>query len=433
MSALVQLQHEFYNRLMESQYLPPEERVLQQRRDLAKLLRHAQQNVPFYRDRLNGVLSKDGGIDWDKWNEIPIVKRSDLLNRRAEMLASSMPRGHGQIHESKSSGSTGPRITISSSEYSSAFTRAALYRAHGWHGIDWSRPILYWWDDSAGLPDSSRPGPVWGPPWVSEAVGRQVVLGRQSDAAEILTYMRNHDVGYLAVKPMSAHVLALEAIRLGIRPRLDAILAHGTAARPEENNACRAAFGARMILGYSGKEGQLMAYPCPDGRGYHVNEETVLLEILDADDEPCAVGEVGRVIVTPIFNFAQPLIRYEQGDLAVVGQRCSCGRTLKVIDRIVGRQESLFRFPDGSNVALSLSFTLMEEFGAAYWQVAQVEPLAIEVRYVWSGTGTCDEVKVADTIRADTRQSVHITFKRVNDIARGPGGKFIPYVYEVGQ
>lgn len=51
-------------------------------------------------------------------------------------------------------------------------------------------------------------------------------------------------------------------------------------------------------------------------------------------------------MVTPFFSFAQPLIRYEQGDLAEVGPACSYGRSLPFIIRIVGRIANMFCFPN---------------------------------------------------------------------------------------
>jgi phenylacetate-CoA ligase len=64
----------------------------------------------------------------------------------------------------------------------------------------------------------------------------------------------------------------------------------------------------------------------------------IYAEILDDADRPCAPGEVGRVVVSTLHNYAMPLFRYDLGDLAEVGPPCECGRTLPVLNRIVGRQ-----------------------------------------------------------------------------------------------
>jgi phenylacetate-CoA ligase len=262
------------------------------------------------------------------------------------------------------------------------------------------------------------------------AIGHQYALNRFVAASDALHYLTEHGISYLAVRPMQAQAFALEALRQGIMPRLDAIFTYGTGARPDERTDCLRAFGAQMIVPYSAKEGQLIAFPCQVGTHYHVNEENVLVEIVDAENRPCGIGQPGRVIVTPLHNFAQPLIRYEQGDMAVWGEPCKCGRSLRVIERIVGRQEHLFRFPDGSRVALAVPFELQPVLGARYWQIAQTAPLVIEVRYVPLGP-VGDEAPIADIIRRNTHPDVTVTFRRVQEIPRTEAGKFLPYVYEV--
>jgi phenylacetate-CoA ligase len=54
------------------------------------------------------------------------------------------------------------------------------------------------------------------------------------------------------------------------------------------------------------------------------------IEILNDKDEPCQIGETGRVIVTGLRSFGMPLIRYELGDLASWSEPCEHGITLPV-------------------------------------------------------------------------------------------------------
>jgi phenylacetate-CoA ligase len=47
-----------------------------------------------------------------------------------------------------------------------------------------------------------------------------------------------------------------------------------------------------------------IAFPCPDATHYHVQDEVVLLEAVDAASRPCASGQTGRVLLTPLLNYA---------------------------------------------------------------------------------------------------------------------------------
>jgi len=47
---------------------------------------------------------------------------------------------------------------------------------------------------------------------------------------------------------------------------------------------------------------------------HHVSADLVLVELVDDDGTPVPPGEEGRVVVTPFYGYATPLIRYDLGD-----------------------------------------------------------------------------------------------------------------------
>ena len=423
----------FYERLLESQYWPPERRTDEQRSRLERMLRHARANVPFYANRLESLFTRRGDVDWSKLIALPILSRQDLLSQRAQMQSTNLPAAHGAVHVGRTSGSTGPALSISQSEFANAVTMTARFRAHRWHDLDWSKDLLFWFgeDPEQGRwPDAEIRNP-WGPGWLSEATGRELALNRHASAGQVLDYAIVHGIRYLSMRARPAQALALEAKRLRKPLDLGAIMTFSTAATEKIRRDCEAAFGARTIALYSSKEAGLIAHQCPTGPHFHVNEETVLVEIVDANGAPCPPGVAGRVLVTPLFNYAQPLVRYEQGDVATFGPPCGCGRTLKVIESIAGREAHLFRLPGGERVALSLSPEVQDQFGALYWQIAQVAPLEIEVRYVPDDREERDEARLTETIRGKTDRQMQVRYRPVDDLFRADGRKFIEYVCEL--
>ena len=102
-----------------------------------------------------------------------------------------------------------------------------------------------------------------------------------------------------------------------------------------------------LIDGYSSQECGAIALQCPQGDGYHVMSESMLVEILDDNGDHCGPGEIGRVVVTDLQNLASPIIRYDIGDYARLGASCSCGRGLAKLEQILGRQLNLLVKPNG--------------------------------------------------------------------------------------
>ena len=101
---------------------------------------------------------------------------------------------------------------------------------------------------------------------------------------------------------------------------------------------------------YTSEEAGVMALQCPHWDCYHVQSESVIVEIIDEDNRACAPGEMGRVLVTPLMNHAMPLLRYDIGDFAQVGAPCACGRGLPVPNRILGRRRNMLTPPDGGKI-----------------------------------------------------------------------------------
>jgi phenylacetate-CoA ligase len=431
MTAAQDFQHQYFDMLMQSQHWPEQMMAEYQRGQLEQLLRHARATVPFYEDRLKPVVKRDGSVDLDRWTEIPILKRSELSRFGNALMSREPVAGHGPWGEISTSGSTGDPVALRITRLMDLVTRVCRWRADGWEGLDWSKTLLARLPDDPRRPDGFSLGP-WGPSWDERArSGRTVHVNRSTSMEVLLRRMDELRPAYFANGPKIMQVLAELAERKGIKFEIEAILAFGEAVGSADREAAMQGFGARIIELYSSKEAGAIAHQCPDRVGLHVDAEGVLVEILNDDDGPAEIGQMGRVIVTPFSSTAQPLIRYDQGDLAVRGRPCRCGRTLPVLDTITGRTTAIFRHPDGRRSARMLHSDLRMLIGAGQWQVAQVGANAYEVRYVPRDWGrSYDEPAFIDGFRKTYFEDATRRLVPIAEIPLTPAGKFIEYINE---
>jgi phenylacetate-CoA ligase len=429
-----ELQHQFYDMLMESQFWSPSQMQDYQRGQLEQLLRHARKNVPFYQTRLDPVFTDSGDIDWDRWKEIPVVKRSDMAEHRHAMRSPVLPRGHGPARTITSSGSTGHPVETLVTAISSISSDAAAWRSARWQNLDFSLVLAF---RNGVEPNIVAPNPLrlgsWGPSWDDASKrGDSFRMTKLWTAAQQVHCMKERGAAYLAPGgAKSAAILALEAERLGLDHHLDRILVNGEEVAAEDRDVCRRVFGAEMVDLYSSKEGGHMADRCPTGPGYHINAERVLIELLDSNNQPVRHGEVGRVVITPFYNTAQPLIRYDQGDLAAFGDQCSCGRHLPVLRSIDGRISAIFHHPDGRKKSRGFPIRFLHLLEAQAWQIAQVGDIDFEIRYVPLKTSLRgDETAVATAFRRHMFEDAKVTFKRLDAVPLTASGKYLEYVNE---
>jgi phenylacetate-CoA ligase len=134
---------------------------------------------------------------------------------------------------------------------------------------------------------------------------------------------------------------------------------------------------------YSSSEVGSIAIQCPVSGLYHVMSENLLVEILDEDNKECKTGEVGRVVVTDLYNTASPIVRYDLGDYAEVGEACTCGRHSFTLKRIIGRKRGLLTRADGTQFWPSgLQYRMVDKFDIRQWQIIQHAIDDVEYRMV---------------------------------------------------
>jgi phenylacetate-CoA ligase len=142
-------------------------------------------------------------------------------------------------------------------------------------------------------------------------------------------------------------------------------------------------FGAPVEDLYSSQELGTIAIQCPDSGLYHVMAESLIVEVLDERDAPCAPGGVGRLVITDLHNFATPLVRYDIGDYAEVAGPCPCGRGLPALKQILGRERNLIMMPDGSRHWPLVGFAQFRSVApVVQYQMIQDTPESVEVRLV---------------------------------------------------
>ena len=189
-------------------------------------------------------------------------------------------------------------------------------------------------------------------------------------------------IGYGSVMEMLADEQALG--RLHIQPVL--LEPAGETLGASEYNRLAGLFNAKVHDVYGATECPfLSSSKCAHG-WYHVNDDWVLIEPVDAHYQPTSPGEWSHtVLVSNLANRVQPILRYDLGDSILVNpDPCSCGSPLPAI-RVRGRAADLLTFSTehGKQVTIApLAFgTLMDQTpGIELFQIVQTTPTNLRVR-----------------------------------------------------
>lgn len=422
-----------------TQWLAPEELEALQFRQLGALLAHAFDTVPFYRERLAQAGFAPGRpLARETWNAIAILTRAGLQGAGERLHSARLPKAHGPAHTIRSSGSSGLPVKALTTGLTRLIWSAVKLRDHAWHGRDLTarHGSIRVLEGAAARPPHGMVQRGWGRTEASVfASGPSHGLTIGATIAEQADWLARVDPHYLVAFPSALQDLILHCRDRGFRPRsLRQVRTLSEPVEPELRALCRAEWGVPLTDMYSARETGYIALQCPLHEHHHVQAESVFVEVIAQDGRACGPGETGRVIVTPLHNFAMPLIRYELGDLAVPGPPCACGRGLPVLSRVVGRVRNMVTLPSGERFWPQFSaLRYAEVLPVRQHQIAQVALDRLEVRLVADRRGTPEEeARLREIIVRKIGYPFAIGFAYPEHIPRGRGGKFEEFKSEVG-
>jgi phenylacetate-CoA ligase len=123
-----------------------------------------------------------------------------------------------------------------------------------------------------------------------------------------------------------------------------------------------------------------VGYECPEQAGFHIDETSVFVEVIDRDGQPVEEGEEGEIVISSVLNEAMPLLRYRTGDLGVfTWKQCRCGVPGPRILRLSGLKVFCLRFEDGRLTSPAHFNNFLSIFPITEFQITQVTMTRIDV------------------------------------------------------
>jgi len=179
-------------------------------------------------------------------------------------------------------------------------------------------------------------------------LGMSVVPASGGNTKRQVQFLRDFGVTGLACTPSYALLIAETARELGEDPtsfplRFGIFGAEAWSVGMREQLEEAFDIKAYDIYGLSEIMGPGVAFECSAQHGLHVNEDHFLTEIVDPQTlQPVKEGEWGEVVFTTLTKQGIPLLRYRTRDVSrFITEPCSCGRTMRRLDRFRGRSDDM--------------------------------------------------------------------------------------------
>lgn len=395
---------------------------------LRVIVNHAYENVPYYRE-----LFTKHGIQPHKFRgredlpKIPVLTRATLRSRLSDLISRKHPKR--TLVEGHTSGTTGSPLELYYSSDMMHMNYAAFDRQYRWAGVTLGRD-----GDRTAMLRGNIIVPLRqkGPPfWRLNALHNQLLLSNFHLTTDNLPgyfqALREHGSCVLDGYPSSVYVLAKVLLNRGERLPLRAVLTSSETLFDFQRAAIEEAFECRIFDYFGAAERVVFAVECERHEGHHLCEEYGFTEVLDAEHRPVPAGSEGYLVGTTLHNLGMPLIRYQTSDLSALKlQRCSCGRTLTLMEDVATKAEDLLKLADGrliSPSALTHPFKPLNCIEAS--QIVQTKVDEMTVRLVPRlDYREADGARLVTDLKARLGQDMRITIELVESLPRTRSGKF---------
>lgn len=417
--------HRHLARLRDSEKWSRSEIEAYQNGRLRELIRHAYENIPFYRSRMaERKLVPDDFRSVADLPKLPVLTKEDVRqNARAMISRGANTRALVHFH---TSGTTGTSLHFYRGRDSIAFQWALWWRHRARFGVQWGTRHANFTGKLVVPPDQERP-----PYWRWSGPIHQALLNMHhitpSKIGAILSFLDAEAFQFYTGYPSIIHALVLAAREAGIelhaRPGL---ISTGAENILDYQRADIEAFtGAILTDHYGSSEGCGNASTC-ERFLYHEDFEFGILECVDAAPQDGG-RKKGNILCTGFACPEFPFIRYEVGDVGVweaPAVQCKCGRQSASLVAIEGRMDDYVVTPEGRRI-MRFDYIFKDTHKIRESQVVQEEPGWIKVRVVRRpGYQASDEQFVRDEIRRWISPRLGVRFEYVKEIERERNGKF---------
>ncbi len=180
-------------------------------------------------------------------------------------------------------------------------------------------------------------------------IGATILPMSSGNTQRQVQMMNDFGADILACTPSYALLIADTALEMGYNPAKDFRLSGAILGAEPWSQGMREEIEEKLgvntvdIYGLSEVMGPGVSCECRAQNGLHVAEDHFIIEILDPETlQPVPDGAYGEVVFTTLTKECSPLLRYRTRDISrIIPGECSCGRTLRRMDRISGRTDDM--------------------------------------------------------------------------------------------
>ncbi len=268
---------------------------------IAWLVDHAWGSVPAYRERLDAQVV-GGSLNLERWCELPLLRPADIAALGDALVARALPPEAREIEETSDLPNWPSRLRSRLTTIAEQCEREWFFEQNG---LDLAAPLA--------ILDPNRREPRQGQGWsVTFAQSQWTAGDADADATDQLAWLGQSGARLLRTNAANAERLAEVWGASGGSLKLEAMIVADASLAPARRAAIEAAIGLPLVHVIEHSGFGVIAASDRSG-GYLVPAATCVMEVVDMDGRPVPAGATGELVVTPLYEYVVPHLRFATG------------------------------------------------------------------------------------------------------------------------
>lgn len=293
-----------------------------------------------------GISGAEDIKSWEDFYKLPFTKKSELVKDQeangpyGSNVTYSLDK-YVRLHQT--SGTTGkPLKWIDTEESWYAFSECWAYVFKGAGVTEWDKVFFpFTFGPFVGF---------WSAFEAARIIGAISIPAGGQDTNTRINAILDHKPTVIACTPSYGLRLAEAAYAQGIDMSKSSVLktihaGEPGASIPSTKKKLEDLWGAKCYDHHGMTEMGAVSYSCqPQFEGPHIIESNYIAEVINPETgEHCADGESGELVLTNLWRWGMPNLRYHTGDRVIMNtKKCVCGRTFARIEGgVIGRVDDM--------------------------------------------------------------------------------------------
>lgn len=332
---------------------------------LQELLQHATQNIPYYKN-LNLPL---------KLEAFPVTDKNLIREHEHEFLIPGTAKQ--KLHKVTTSGSTGTPFTVyQNKDKKNRNVADVLYFAKT-SGFQLGYRLYYFrhWDRQL-----KKAKPL---AYLQNVIPLEVTYLSDSYISSFLARLKKDPTPKAFIGYPSAYNSIVNYMQRNAKKPKDynitSIIANAETLTRDTKEGMEYYFKCPVVSRYSNMENGILAQQMPGKDPYfHINTASYVIEVLDMYTGQPVLDEPGNIVVTDLYNYSMPLIRYTTGDIGLMTKDPKTG--IPMLARVDGRKMDVILNTKGEVLSAFVSLNTLQYEGILQTQMIQEGPKEYRIR-----------------------------------------------------